>query len=506
MILDGWGISRQKEGNAFALAKTPFLDSLIKDYPNCELECSGSAVGLPRGTMGNSEVGHMNIGAGRKVLQNFVRINQSIEDRSFFQIPELKNIMGKISKSSRSLHLMGLLSDGGVHSHISHLFALIDMAKENHIENLFIHPILDGRDTSPKSGINYVRQLQNHLKKAKSGKIATIVGRYWAMDRDTRWDRVEKAYNLYTDAQGTIEQSPVKAVQKAYDSGKTDEFIEPVFISDDKKSKSSPQGIIEDGDGIIFFNFRADRAKEITRAFMENDFIEFKRNRKQKLSEFVCMTRYDENFDLPVAFGPQHLDNILGEILSKNNISQLRIAETEKYAHVTYFFNGGDEKIFHKEKRELIPSPRDVATYDEKPQMSALKVAGKACEKIDSNDFQFIILNFANMDMVGHTGIVEAAIKACETVDRCVQQVVQSIWATGGTALITADHGNSEQMIADDGSPHTAHTLNPVRLILAGDRYKNTSIKKGILGDIAPTILKILNIEQPSQMTGTSLI
>jgi 2,3-bisphosphoglycerate-independent phosphoglycerate mutase len=239
---------------------------------------------------------------------------------------------------------------------------------------------------------------------------------------------------------------------------------------------------------------------------MENDFIEFKRNRKQKLSEFVCMTRYDENFDLPVAFGPQHLDNILGEILSKNNISQLRIAETEKYAHVTYFFNGGDEKIFHKEKRELIPSPRDVATYDEKPQMSALKVAGKACEKIDSNDFQFIILNFANMDMVGHTGIVEAAIKACETVDRCVQLVVQSIWATGGTALITADHGNSEQMIADDGSPHTAHTLNPVRLILAGDRYKNTSIKKGILGDIAPTILKILNIEQPSQMTGTSLI
>ena len=506
MILDGWGINPKKEGNAFALAKTPFLDSLIKDFPSCELACSGSAVGLPDGTMGNSEVGHMNIGAGRKVLQGLVRINRAIGDRSFFQIPELKNIMEKVSKSSRSLHLMGLLSDGGVHSHISHLFALIEMAKENHVENLFIHPIFDGRDRSPTSGVQYIQQLQDFIKNLHFGKIATIVGRYWAMDRDTRWKRVEKAYNLYTRGEARIEQDPVNAVQKSYDSGKTDEFIEPVFFYDDKKSKSTPQGTIEDGDGIIFFNFRADRAKEITRAFTENRFNEFAREQRPALANFVYMTRYDESFDLPVAFGPIHLDNILGEILSRNNISQLRIAETEKYAHVTYFFNGGDEKIFHKEKRELIPSPRDVATYDEKPQMSAFKVADKACEKIDSNDFQFIILNFANMDMVGHTGIVEAAIKACETVDRCVQQVVQAIWATGGTALITADHGNSEQMIADDGSPHTAHTLNPVRLILAGDEFKNTPIKDGILGDIAPTILKILNIEQPSQMTGTSLI
>ena len=506
MILDGWGINREKEGNAFALAKTPFLDSLIKDFPSCELACSGSAVGLPDGTMGNSEVGHMNIGAGRKVLQGLVRINQAIEDRSFFQIPELTNIMEKVSKSRKSLHLMGLLSDGGVHSHISHLFALIEMAKENHVENLFIHPILDGRDRSPTSGVQYIQQLQDFIKNLHFGKIATIVGRYWAMDRDTRWERVEKAYNLYTRGAARIEQDPVNAVQKSYDSGKTDEFIEPVFFSDDKKSKSCPQGTIEDGDGIIFFNFRADRAKEITRAFTENRFNEFAREQRPELASFVCMTRYDENFDLPVAFAPQHLDNILGEILSKNNISQLRIAETEKYAHVTYFFNGGDEKIFHKEKRELLPSPRDVATYDEKPQMSAFKVADKACEKINSNDFQFIILNFANMDMVGHTGIVEAAIKACETVDKCVQQVVKAIWATGGTAIITADHGNSEQMIADDGSPHTAHTLNPVRLILAGDEFKNFSIKNGILGDIAPTILKILNIKQPSQMTGTSLI
>ncbi len=508
MILDGWGINPKKEGNAFALANTPFLDSLINDFPNCKLECSGSAVGLPEGTMGNSEVGHMNIGAGRKVLQDFVRINKAIKDRSFFQIPELKNTMKKINRSERSLHLIGLLSDGGVHSHISHLFALIDMAKQNHIKHLFIHPILDGRDTSPKSGINFIRQLQDYLKKADCGQIATITGRFWAMDRDTRWDRVQKAYNLYTKGEAKIEKDPIKAVQKAYDADQTDEFIEPLFFYDDNQAQaqSSPQGIIQDGDGIIFFNFRADRAKEITRAFTEKRFKEFTRDKICNLSSFVCMTRYEENFNLPVAFRPQHLDNILGKILSKNSISQLRIAETEKYAHVTYFFNGGDENIFPEEKRELIPSPRDVATYDKKPQMSAFQVADKTCEKIDSKEFQFIILNFANMDMVGHTGVIEAAVKACETVDRCVQQVVQAVWETGGTAVITADHGNSEQMIADDGSPHTAHTLNPVHLILAGDRFKNASIKNGILGDIAPTILKILNITQPAEMTGTPLI
>ncbi|MCP4671292.1 MAG: 2,3-bisphosphoglycerate-independent phosphoglycerate mutase [Desulfobacula sp.] len=507
MILDGWGINKEQRGNAFALADTPFIDSLINDYPCCELECSGNAVGLPAGTMGNSEVGHMNIGAGRKVLQGFVRINQSIEKRSFFQIPELKDIMEKVAGNNKSLHLMGLLSDGGVHSHISHLFALIEMAKENNIENLFIHPILDGRDTSPTSGIQYIQQLQTYLKKSGLGSIATIVGRYWAMDRDTRWDRVEKAYNLYTRGNAKIEQDPVKAIQKAYDSGKTDEFIEPLFfIKNSEKLKDTQKGTIIDGDGIIFFNFRADRVKEITRAFVDDQFSEFTREKKPALSGFVCMTQYDEKFNLPVAFGPQHLDNTLGEILSKNNIHQLRIAETEKYAHVTYFFNGGDEKIFNNEKRILIPSPRDVATYDEKPQMSAFKVADIACEQIKSRKFEFIILNFANMDMVGHTGILGAAIKACETIDQCAAKVVKAIWKTGGTALITADHGNSEQMTAKDGSPHTAHTLNPVRFILADDNYKSTPINNGILGDIAPTVLKILNIEQPSEMTGSPLI
>jgi len=506
MILDGWGINEETKGNAFALAKTPFLDSLLKTFPSCKLECSGSAVGLPDGTMGNSEVGHMNIGAGRKVLQSFVRINQAIADQTFFKTPALLDVMAGVSKSKSSLHLMGLLSDGGVHSHISHLFALIDMAKQNGVEHLFIHAILDGRDTSPTSGITYIKELQNYLESQNYGKIATIVGRYWAMDRDTRWDRVEKAYDLFSKAKGVMEQDPVNAIQKAYDSNQTDEFVNPVFLGSTSPSKMDPKGTVEDGDGIVFFNFRADRAKEITRSFTELKFTEFTREKRIALAGFVCMTQYDETFDLPVAFTPQHLDNILGEILSRNNIPQLRIAETEKYAHVTYFFNGGDETIFDREERILIPSPRDVATYDEKPQMSAFELADTVCKQIKSKAFEFIILNFANMDMVGHTGILKAAIKGCETVDICAQKVVEAIWETNGVALVTADHGNSEQMIAKDGSPHTAHTLNPVRLILAGNQYKEITMKDGILGDIAPTILKILDIKQPSEMTGTSLI
>jgi 2,3-bisphosphoglycerate-independent phosphoglycerate mutase len=507
MILDGWGISDTNKGNAFALAKTPFLDSLLKKYPSSRLLCSGNAVGLPHGTMGNSEVGHMNIGAGRKVLQSFVRINQAIDDQSFFKNPALLDVMNQVSIKDKSLHLMGLLSDGGVHSHISHLFALIDMAKQNGVKHLFIHPILDGRDTSPTSGITYIKQLQAYLDQQDNGKIATIVGRYWAMDRDTRWDRVQKAYTLFTKGGTALADTAVSAVQKAYDSGQTDEFIDPIFFNADKeKLKGDPKGTIDHGDGIIFFNFRADRAKEITRAFIEKNFSGFKRETRIDLAGFVCMTQYDEGFDLPVAFAPQHLDNILGEILSQNGISQLRIAETEKYAHVTYFFNGGDTKFFDGEERILIPSPRDVATYDEKPQMSAFEIADQACKKIRSGKFGFILLNFANMDMVGHTGMMAAAIKGCETVDSCAQKVIEAIWETGGVALVTADHGNSEQMIAHDGSPHTAHTLNPVRLILAGDAYKNISMKDGILGDIAPTILKILKIEQPSEMTGMALI
>ncbi len=504
MILDGWGINEDTYGNAVAQADTPFLDFLTDHFPNSRLSCSGEAVGLPNGTMGNSEVGHMNIGAGRKVFQSFVRINRAIEDKSFFSIKALSDIMDKAVSNGRSIHMIGLLSDGGVHSHISHLFALIDMAKQKSAENVFIHPILDGRDTSPTSGADYIKKLEQYCAENQCGKIADIVGRYWAMDRDTRWDRVEKAYRLFTNAEGIISDNPVKAVQQSYEAGKTDEFIEPVVIRTGGNDGAGP--VIRDGDAVIFFNFRADRAREITRAFTQADFTEFSRGRKIDLAGFVCMTMYDEHFDLPVAFPPLHLDNILGQVLSLNNIAQLRIAETEKFAHVTYFFNGGDEKIFKGEERILIPSPRDVATYDEKPEMSAVKVAETACEKIKSGKFQFIVLNFANMDMVGHTGILKAAVKACETVDRCVEKVVKAIWETGGTAVITADHGNSEQMIADDGSPHTAHTLNPVRMILAGHDYKKKNLEDGILGDIAPTVLKILNIEQPADMTGKCLI
>ncbi len=512
MILDGWGINEKSHGNAFAQARTPFLDSLMNDFPSCKLACSGYAVGLPDGTMGNSEVGHMNIGAGRKVPQNFVRINTAIEDQSFFNTPALADVMNTISASGKSLHLMGLLSDGGVHSHISHLFALIDMAQQSGVTHLFIHPILDGRDTSPTSGISYIKLLKEYIEQNSYGKITTIVGRYWAMDRDTHWDRVQKAYRLFTTLEGQTMDDPVIAISNAYDSGQTDEFIEPIIIRnkpdgpDGAGDAGEPDGAVGDGDGIVFFNFRADRAKEITRAFTQDGFTEFKRDKKIDLAGYVCMTRYDETFGLPVAFGPQYLDNILGQVLSKNKLTQLRIAETEKYAHVTYFFNGGDENIFKGEHRILIPSPRDVATYDEKPEMSAQQVADAACKNINSGDFSFIVLNFANMDMVGHTGILTAAISACEVVDQCVKKVAEAIWQTGGAAIVTADHGNSEQMIADDGSPHTAHTLNPVRLVLAGEKYKNMNLKNGILGDIAPTILNILGIDQPSQMTGTSLI
>ena len=502
MILDGWGINESTTGNAVAAARTPFLDMLTADFPGTTLKCCGEAVGLPDGTMGNSEVGHMNIGAGRIVAQDFVRINTAIRENTFASTPALVSVMDKAKQTGKSLHFLGLLSDGGVHSHINHLFALIKMAKDKGITKVFIHPIMDGRDTSPTSGIDFLRQLDQKIQELGTGKVTTMTGRFWAMDRDTRWERVEKAYDLYTQGKGVdaSDQTPVQAIQAAYDRDETDEFIKPVYFC------QGSEGHIEDGDGVIFFNFRADRAKEITRAFTEKNFVEFRRTVNPALSDFVCMTQYDEHFDLPAAFGPQHLDNIFGQILSEHKIPQLRIAETEKYAHVTYFFNGGDEAVFDGEERILIPSPRDVDTYDQKPEMSAAKVAETACEQIRSGKFQFVVLNFANMDMVGHTGIFDAAVKACETVDSCAKKVVEAIWETGGTAFITADHGNSEQMLAPDGSPHTAHTLNPVRFIVASKSAPAVTLSDGKLGDIAPTILKVLGIAQPDEMTGQCLI
>lgn len=506
IILDGWGISGETDGNAFALAKTPFIDHLLKHFSHSRLTCSGLAVGLPENTMGNSEVGHMNIGAGRKVFQDLVRINQSIEDRSFFSNSTLLTAMARIRQNGSCLHLMGLLSDGGVHSHMNHLFALIDMALDQGIQKILVHPILDGRDTPPTSGIGYIRQLGLFLDTRPGVRIATICGRYWAMDRDTRWDRIARAYRLFTAGEGVPGTDPVTALAHAYEKGETDEFVSPIRLAGPDEGEQPDQAPIRDRDGLIFFNFRADRAKQITRAFTDPGFSGFDRATVPNLDAFVCMTRYDETFDLPVAFDKVRLDRILGEILSLNGLRQLRLAETEKYAHVTYFFNGGNETVFENEERILIPSPRDVATYDQKPEMSAHEVAETARKKIGNRDMDFMVLNFANMDMVGHTGILEAAVMACETVDNCLKTVVEAVWKTGGWALVTADHGNSETMIQKDGSPHTAHTLNPVHLILAGHEHRDKKLTDGILGDIAPTILKLLNIEQPPEMTGIPLL
>ncbi|ACN16258.1 GpmA2 [Desulforapulum autotrophicum HRM2] len=501
IILDGWGINNDSYGNAVKAAKTPFLDQLSQGFPHTSLACSGNAVGLPDGIMGNSEVGHMNMGAGRRVFQDLVRIDNAIQNGSFLKDPTLVQAMETVKRSKTTLHLMGLVSNGGVHSQKDHLLALASMAHDLGV-NTAIHCITDGRDTPPDSGLGFMTELENHLSDKPGVNIATICGRFYAMDRDTRWDRIETAYNLYTDQKGTLESDPVQAIKAAYDRGETDEFIKPILMG---KKDDPALPVIKDKDAIVFFNFRADRAREITRAFTEQSFSGFVRKKHPALSTFVCMTRYDENFDLPVVFPPVHLDNVLGKVISDQGLNQLRIAETEKYAHVTYFFNGGDETIFPGEERVLIPSPREVRTYDQKPGMSADLIADEAVKRILSGKYDLVVLNFANMDMVGHTGIMEAAVLACETVDRCVKAVVEAVWQTQGTAMITADHGNAEQMKTPDGSPHTSHTLNEVPFILAGNPLPQVTLSRGVIGDIAPTILKVMNLKQPVEMTGTAL-
>jgi 2,3-bisphosphoglycerate-independent phosphoglycerate mutase len=502
MILDGWGINPDTRGNAVYEARTPAIDSLLDTYAKTELRCSGEAVGLPDGYMGNSEVGHLNIGAGRIVYQELMRINRSISQGDFFQNGQLLSVMKTVRETGRALHLMGLCSDSGVHSHLNHLYALLDMAKQVGVSSVYVHPIMDGRDSPPDSGIMYIGQLQDQIDSKGIGEIATICGRYYAMDRDQRWDRTGKAYALYTKGLGIAEKYPTQAVANAYTRGETDEFIQPIYLSD---SMGEPIGTIQDGDGIIVFNFRADRVRQITRALTDAAFEMDWRTSMPGLSGYVCMTLYDETFPLPVAFPPNRLKNILGELISRQGLKQLRIAETEKYAHVTYFFNGGEETPLPNEDRCLIPSPRDVATYDLKPQMSAFTVKDELLRRLDDG-YDFIVLNFANMDMVGHTGIMTAAIKACETVDTCVGEIVAKVKAMGGVVLLTADHGNAEKMIEENGSPHTAHTLNPVRFVLIDDARKNARLREGVLGDIAPTALELLGIEQPSDMTGVSLI
>ena len=502
MILDGWGINSRRENNAVTQARTPNMDRLSREYPMTELEASGMTVGLPDGQMGNSEVGHLNIGAGRIVYQDLTRISKAIEDGSFFANPVLLDCIAATKAAGGRLHLAGLLSDGGVHSHITHLYALLKLAKKEGLMDVFVHCLLDGRDTPPKSGAEYLRQLENELEKIGIGKIATVMGRYYAMDRDKRWDRVEKAYAAMALGSGNEFASSQQAIEQSYLDGVTDEFVLPAVIVKD----GEPVGRVKDGDGFIFFNFRSDRAREITRAICDQGFTDFIRECRPQLASYACMTVYDETFSLPVAFGPEELKNILGEVVGKAGMKQLRIAETEKYAHVTFFFNGGNEVPFPGEERILIPSPREVATYDKKPEMSAPLVCDELLRQLDEDKYDFIVLNFANADMVGHTGILEAAVSAIETVDECVGKIVTKVLAKNGRVLITADHGNAESMVDENGAPHTAHTTNPVSLILVDDLRKNAGLRPGILADIAPTVLGLLGIPQPVEMSGKSLL
>lgn len=497
MILDGWGISSSCVANAACLANSPNLDRLLKDYPTSSIGASGLNVGLPDGQMGNSEVGHLNIGAGRIVYQELTRISRAIDDGSFFDNHELVQLCRRLAASGGTLHLMGLLSDGGVHSHNTHLYALLRMARQLRVPEVCIHVILDGRDTPPRSGAGYLAELEKEISAVGIGRIVTITGRYWAMDRDQRWERVERSYQVMTAGIGQKAASSAEAIQAAYSAGQGDEFVEPWVIDGG--------GDVEAGDGIIFFNFRADRAREITRAFNDVEFTAFPREKKIPLAGYVCLTEYDETFDLPVAFASESYENILAAVVADAGLRQLRIAETEKYAHVTFFFNGGVEKPFPGEDRVLIPSPKEVATYDLKPEMSAAEVTRELLERIDSNDYDLIVVNYANCDMVGHTGDLAAAIKAVETVDACVGQVVERVLGAGGALLISADHGNCEQMQDASGGPHTAHTSNPVPLIYV-DNEKRRKLKDGILADFAPSLLDLLGLSVPAEMTGTSLL
>ena len=495
MILDGFGLSEKKEGNAIAAAKKPNIDRLFSTYPHSTLQASGMSVGLPVGQMGNSEVGHLNIGAGRIVYQDLTRITKSIKDGDFFNNPILIDAIENVKTKGSSLHLMGLLSDGGVHSHNTHLYALLKLAKKHGIRNVFIHAFLDGRDVPPKSALSYIADAEKRMKEL-GGEFATISGRYFAMDRDKRWDRVEKAYDVMTGI-GETAQSARQAVEKAYERGENDEFVTPTIIL----KNNEPVSVISNKDSVIFFNFRSDRAREITRAFIDDDFNGFKRKIFPH-THFVCLTQYDETFKVPVAFPPDSLKNILADILSHHNLKQLRIAETEKYAHVTFFFNGGRETPVVGEERILVPSPK-VATYDHKPEMSAYPVTDEVIKAVSSGKFDIIILNYANLDMVGHTGIFEAAVKAIEAVDKCVGKVFEAVSSAGGLLILTADHGNAEQMLDETGGIHTAHTCDPVPFLFCNTGVK---LRDGILADIAPTLLEVLGIEKSEEMTGTSLI
>ena len=501
MILDGFGDNKNKDGNAIKLAKTPNIDKLMKKYPNTDIFTSGLHVGLPEGQMGNSEVGHTNIGAGRIVYQELTRITKSIEDGDFFSNPEFIAAIENCKKHNSKLHILGLVSDGGVHSHNRHLYGLLEMAKRRDFEDVYVHCFLDGRDTPPASAETYIAELQEKMKEKGVGKIASLSGRFYAMDRDKRWQRVQKCYDALVNGEGEKAGDPIKAIEDSYQKEVFDEFVVPTVMC----NGNEPVAKIEENDSVIFFNFRPDRAREITRALVDPEFDGFE-TKKMNLY-YVCFTSYDETMpNVHIAFKKEPLKNTFGEVISEAGLTQLRIAETEKYAHVTFFFNGGEEKQYPGEDRILVPSPK-VETYDMKPEMSAYEVTDKVCEALENDKYDVVILNFANTDMVGHTGSLQAAIKAVEAVDECVGKIVKIIEEKQGNLLITADHGNAEQMIDyKTGEPHTAHTTNPVPIILVTADKEYKLKENGKLADLAPTMLDLMGIKQPEEMTGESLL
>ena len=500
MILDGYGLNDTTKGNAVAEGKTPVMDKLMAEYPFVKGNASGMAVGLPEGQMGNSEVGHLNMGAGRIIYQELTKITKAIEDGDFFENQALLAACKNAKENNTALHMMGLVSDGGVHSHNGHIYGLLELAKRQGVEKVYVHCFLDGRDTPPASGKEYVEALEAKMKEIGIGEVASVSGRYYAMDRDNRWDRVERAYNALVKGEGVQAESATAGIQASYDADKTDEFVEPMVIVKD----GAPVATVKDGDSVIFFNFRPDRAREITRTFCDDNFDGFDRGERIKTT-FVCFTEYDVTIpNKEVAFKPQKLKNTLGEYISSLGLKQLRTAETEKYAHVTFFFNGGTETQYPGEDRVLIPSPREYPTYDLIPEMSAFKIKDELVRRIRTGTYDMIVRNFANCDMVGHTGVMPAAIQAVECVDRCLGEVVAAAQEMGYTLLVTADHGNADRMVEPDGSPNTAHTTNLVPLVLVGSDLPLRP--HGRLSDIAPTMLELMHIEPKPAMTGESLI
>ena len=499
MILDGWGLAQNAEVSAIEKAHTPFMDSLYTKYPHSKLEASGLAVGLPEGQMGNSEVGHMNLGAGRVVYQDLVKVSKAIQDGELKQNEVLQGAFAHAKNKGKKLHFIGLVSDGGVHSHIEHLKGLLTLAQEAGVEQVYVHAFTDGRDTDPKSGLGFLQDLQQHTQKT-GAKIATVIGRYYAMDRDKRWERVALAYNAMVRGEGQASQGVISSLKQSYNEGVTDEFVKPIIAVN---GEGKPLANIENGDAVICFNFRTDRGREITQALSQQDFPE--QNMHKLDLHYVTLTNYDDTFqNVGVVFDKDKLQNTLGEVLSRGGKTQIRIAETEKYPHVTFFFSGGREVEFEGEKRLLCPSPK-VATYDLKPEMSAYEIRDSIVPELKKGEVDFVCLNFANPDMVGHTGVFEAAVKACEVVDECAKAVADAATQNGYVVLILADHGNADFMVNEDGSPNTAHTTNLVPFIMLGGS-EGAKLKDGKLGDVAPTILKLMGVEKPADMTGDVLV